>query len=97
MDIEKWVKILMDTAKRELFEETGAKTFKIKPICDYSVIGDDIPSYGRLFYAEIEDLGNLPDLEIGDIELFDKLPEKLTYPQIQPFLYKRVLKEKIKR
>ncbi|MGF7060703.1 NUDIX domain-containing protein [Brassicibacter mesophilus] len=85
------------TAKRELFEETGAKTFKIEPICDYSVTRDDESSYGRLFYAEIKDLGDLPDLEIGKVELFNKLPEKLTYPDIQPFLHNRALREKIKR
>lgn len=81
------------TAKRELFEETGAKTFEIKPICDYSVTRDNEASYGRLFYAEIKELGDLPDLEIGNIELFDELPERLTYPDIQPFLYKRVLRK----
>lgn len=30
-----------DTAKRELYEETGAADFNIKPICIYSVAGDD--------------------------------------------------------
>ncbi|MTI69097.1 MAG: NUDIX domain-containing protein [Firmicutes bacterium] len=84
-----------DTAKRELFEETGAEKFKIKAISDYSVTRDE-PSYGRLFYAEVEKLGDLPDLEIGQIQLFNKLPEKLTYPDIQPLLYKKVLREKIK-
>ncbi|SHK19030.1 NUDIX domain-containing protein [Paramaledivibacter caminithermalis] len=85
-----------NTAKRELSEETGAKTFRIKPICDYSVMRDDEVSYGRLFYAEIEALGELPDMEIEKVKLFDMLPEKLTYPEIQPFLYRKVLKEKMK-
>ncbi len=39
-----------ETAKRELFEETGAKDFQIKPVCDYSVTRNNIPSYGRLFF-----------------------------------------------
>ncbi len=82
-----------DTAKRELFEETGALNFQIKPVCDYCVIRNDEASYGRLFYAEVEELGALPDLEIEKIELFDKLPEKLTYPDIQPLLYRRVVAE----
>lgn len=30
---------ILETAKRELYEETGAIDFKIKPICVYSVIG----------------------------------------------------------
>lgn len=83
-----------DTAKRELFEETGAKTFDIKPICEYSVTTDNKASYGRLYYAEVEELGDLPDLEIERIELFDTLPENLTYPEIQPLLYEKVVREK---
>ncbi len=84
-----------DTAKRELFEETRAKNFQIKPICDYCVIIDDKKSYGRLFYADIKDFGDLPDLEIGEVKLFEKLPEKLTYPSIQPLLYRKALTEKM--
>jgi 8-oxo-dGTP pyrophosphatase MutT (NUDIX family) len=82
-----------DTAKRELFEETGAIDFEIKPVGDYFVIRDDEASYGRLFYAEIKKLGDLPDSEIGEVRLFDALPEKLTYPEIQPYLYNRILRE----
>lgn len=80
---------ITDTAKRELFEETGARNFIIKPICDYSVIRGDKASYGRLFYAEIIEFGDLPDMEIGTVQLFDKMPVNLTYPEIQPFLHER--------
>lgn len=83
-----------DTAKRELFEETGAVSFEIKPICDYYCdysLAENEPSYGRLFYAEISELGNLPESEIGEVKLFDKLPEELTYPEIQPHLYNKTL------
>jgi len=37
-------------------------------------------------------LGDLPESEIGKIELFDALPEKLTYPEIQPYLYNMVVR-----
>ena len=88
-----------DTAKRELFEETGAKVFEIRPICDYlcdyCLTEDKEASYGRLFYAEIKELGDLPESEIGEVKLFDKLPKKLTYPEIQPHLYNIMLKEKL--
>lgn len=80
-----------DTGKRELFEETGAKAFEIKPVCDYSVTIETTQSYGRLFYSKIIELGDLPDLEIGEVKLFNGLPEKLTYPDIQPHLYKKIL------
>ena len=87
-----------DTATRELREETGAVKFIIEPICDYlcdySVEREnDEKSYGRLYYAEIEKLGELPNLEIAEIALFDNMPENLTYPEIQPVLFDRALKQ----
>lgn len=80
-----------DTASRELFEETGAKNFKLYPICIYSVDRDGVESFGELFYAEVEALGKLPNSEIGEVKLFDEMPTNLTYPLIQPFLFKRTL------
>ena len=81
-----------ETARRELFEESGASDFNIKPVCDYSVIRkNEKPSYGRLFYAEIKELGELPESEIGQVKLFDQLPDELTYPKIQPYLHKKIL------
>ncbi|MEG1256729.1 HD domain-containing protein [Clostridium sp.] len=85
-----------DTATRELKEETGAIKFNIKPICDYlcdySLEREhEDKSYGRLYYAEIQELGELPNLEIGEITLFEDMPENLTYPQIQPILLNEVV------
>lgn len=87
-----------DAASRELKEETGAVKFNIKPVCDYlcdySLERENVDkSYGRVFYAEIEELGELPNFEIDEIALFDNIPENLTYPQIQPILLDWVLKE----
>ena len=87
-----------DTAARELREETGAVKFNIRPICDYlcdyDVEGENPDkSYGRLYYAEIQELGKLPDLEIGEIALFSDMPENLTYSEIVPVLLYRVLRE----
>lgn len=79
------------TALRELVEETGAKDFIITPVCIYSVNRDGIESFGQLFYSEIESLEELPNSEIGEIRLFDKLPENLTYPLIQPYLFDKIL------
>lgn len=80
-----------DTAKRELMEETGAVEFDIKPICDYSVKrGQDDESYGRVYYGCIHKLGQLPDFEIQEVKLFDEIPMKLTYPEIQPVLLRAV-------
>ena len=73
------------TAKRELWEETGAKDFDIYPVCIYS-----LTDYGMLSFAEIRSFGELPPLEIEKINLFDDIPKNLTYPTIQPCLFERV-------
>jgi 8-oxo-dGTP diphosphatase len=80
-----------DTASRELFEETGAKDYKLYPVCIYSVNRDGEESFGQLFYAEVSTLANLPDLEIGEVQLFDNMPDSLTYPLIQPALFEKAV------
>jgi 8-oxo-dGTP pyrophosphatase MutT (NUDIX family) len=81
------------TANRELYEETGAIEFTVEPVCDYFVIKNEEKSYGRLFYAIVTKLGELPNSEIGEVKLFDDLPKEMTYPEIQPILFERILKE----
>ena len=83
---------IVDTAKRELAEETGAVEFNIKPICVYSVRGktrvnrnDDIESYGMLFVADVFSFEELHS-EIEKILITDTLVENWTYPLIQPKL-----------
>ena len=80
---------ILDTAKRELYEETGALNFELFPVCTYSVTSDE-KRYGLLCYADVKSLGHLPDSEIELIELFDAEPNPLTYPQIQPLLFEKV-------
>lgn len=80
---------VLETAKRELFEETGAVDFTLIPVSAYCVMRD-IPSYGLLCYAQIHTLGALPVSEIERIHLFDDVPRPLTYPHIQPLLLERV-------
>ncbi len=70
---------ILNTAKRELFEETGAKDFSIIPVCAYS-----ISDYGMLYYAKIKELGNLLDSEIEKIDFFDDIPEDLSFPMFHP-------------
>lgn len=79
------------TAERELFEETGAKEFTIKTVCNYSVTKNEVRTYGGLFYAKVYELGELPELEIQEINLFDDLPDNLTYSDIQPHLFNKIL------
>lgn len=85
---------ISETAKRELFEETGAKSFDIVPICVYSVEqSSEDESFGVLFFADVYEMGQLPKSEIGEISFFDSLPSPLTYPKIQPFLFTKVREE----
>ncbi len=81
---------IIETAKRELYEETGAIDFELEEITVYSVVNDNIETFGMLFFTEVKELGVLPDLEIGEIQLFDEMPEILTYPLIQPLLIEKV-------
>lgn len=72
-------------ARRELYEETGARAFTLRPMGVYSVQQEGgAESFGTLYYAEIEQLGPLPPFEIAQIRLTEELPESWTYPEIQP-------------
>jgi len=89
---------IIETAKRELYEETGAVKFQIRQMGIYSVQGDDgvrdrsEESFGMLFFAEIDVLEEIPaGFEIERIEFFSKLPENnWTYPEIQLRLMEQV-------
>ena len=77
-----------ETAQRELWEETGAVKAEIKQVAAYS-----FSDFGMLFYAQITELGPLPEnSEIAEISFGDILPGKLTYPNIQPRLFFEVQK-----
>jgi len=79
-----------EAAARELREETGASLFKLKPICDYSVTVDHKPEYGRLFFAEVEELADQLEYEIEELCFSTGLPSSLTYPEVQSLLFQRV-------
>jgi 8-oxo-dGTP diphosphatase len=80
-----------DAAERELIEETGAVKYEINPICDFSVEFDDgTVNYSRLYYANILELGALGGYEIEELAFREEMPEKLTYPDIQPVLFEKV-------
>jgi 8-oxo-dGTP diphosphatase len=82
----------MEAACRELMEETGALKFDIECIATYSVFKDGITGWGRLYLADIKELGPIPDIsEIAESILLDHLPENLTHPDIQPHLFERTL------
>ena len=77
---------ILTAAKRELFEETGAKGYLLTPICPYSVRDNGEETFGMLYYADITRFDPLPPSEIDCISFFDEMPRNLTYPLIQPLL-----------
>ena len=83
---------ILDTARRELMEETGATAYTLSPVCFYSVTGptraqpEGGQSYGLLCLADVTALGELHS-EIARIHLMDALPQRMTYPEIQPALF----------
>ena len=80
---------ILDCAKRELFEETGAIAFDIEPLCAYATMGKNRVNvsgdiiYGMLFVADI-----------SEILFVDKLVDNLTYPDIQPLFIKEYNRRK---
>ena len=75
--------LILDAAKRELREETGAIDFNIKPVCVYSVKGktrvnknENDESYGMLYIADIYSFEEIHS-EIEKIIFTDELVDDL--------------------
>lgn len=112
---------IFQTAKRELYEETGAVDFELRPVCVYSVADEaeqntgNMPSageadkcaknapaaqtgnalqrragsgvsFGMLYTAEIYAFETELHSEIEKIMISEELPQRWTYPLIQPKL-----------
>lgn len=79
------------TARRELWEETGATDFELLPVCVYSVTSPDNfdgqETFGMLYFAEVKAFEKELHSEIEKTVLLSKLPkDNWTYPLIQPKL-----------
>lgn len=82
----------LEAAGRELMEETGAVKFSLVCIATYSVTIDGETGWGRLYLADVSEIGAIPDMsEIAEAVLADHLPENLTHPEIQPHLFRRTV------
>jgi predicted N-acetyltransferase YhbS len=99
---------ILETARRELYEETGATQFSLMPIVAFMVTPSKVtPSdesavavtladkpaadapCGMLYLADVQARGPVPESsEIGETILSDAMPANLTYPEIQPRLYR---------
>ena len=79
---------IIQSANRELYEETGAMNTECKQVAAYGVEKNGVTTYGMLFYADVQELAQIPqDSEIGEISFFENMPANLTYPEIQTELY----------
>lgn len=81
-----------EAAERELMEETGALKFDLECIATYSVTINGETGWGSLYIAAVSEIGPIPDIsEIAEMRLSDNLPENLTHPDIQPYLFRKTL------
>lgn len=88
---------ILETARRELHEETGAIDYDIRLVCAYTITSDTASSCGMLFAADIRRFESLPpDMEMAEIILCDDMPDQLTYPQIQPVLFAKATGKPVK-
>ena len=88
---------ILETAERELREETGARQFSLRPVCVYSVTGSNSvnpagdEAFGMLYTAEITAMEERLHHEIAQVTLLAAAPENWTYPLIQPRLFAEAL------
>jgi len=81
-----------EAAVRELMEETGAVRFSLDCMATYSVKKDGETGWGRLYFADVTELGPVPDIsEIAEVVLLDQIPDNPTHPDIQPYLFRKTL------
>ena len=90
--------MILDTAKREPREETGATYFTIKPLCAYSVkrntkINENIDdeTYVMLYITDIYSFEEIHS-EIEKNIILDELADNWTSSSIQPKLIKEAQK-----
>ena len=77
----------MDAARRELYEESGAVDFDIRPVFDYWAGDENGVASGQVFAAEIHALGPMPKSEMAEVRAFDEVPPNVTYPAITPEIF----------
>jgi 8-oxo-dGTP diphosphatase len=81
-----------EAACRELMEETGAVLFSIGCVATYSVTMKGVTGWGRLYLADVSEIGPVPDTsEIAEVIFDEGFPLPNTHPEIQPHLFNKVL------
>lgn len=82
----------LDAARRELYEESGVTDAALFHVCDYHGYDDFGFAHGSVFLAVVNSIGELPESEMAEVKLFDRLPENLTYPNVTPHLFREAKK-----
>lgn len=87
---------ILDAAKRELQEETGAVDFSIEPVCAYSVRGElgagrrsEEETFGMVYFARIFSQEELHH-EIAQLLVTRRPPDRWTYPRVHPLILTEV-------
>ena len=80
----------LEAARRELYEESGAVEFDIRPVFDYWAGDERGGASGQVFAATIRTLGPLPKSEMAEVRAFDEVPPNVTYPAITPEIFASV-------
>ena len=86
----------LEAMRRELYEESGAIRYTLAPLCDYEVenrSGAPGVAAGRVYVAELDELGPLPPSEIAETRAFDALLAELSYPSITPLLFREARRQ----
>ncbi|MFO7852690.1 MAG: NUDIX domain-containing protein [Bacteroidota bacterium] len=85
-------------AGRELREETGAIRYKIECISTYTILENNKQRAGKLYYAEIESMGQEhDDHEIEKVVFSDVLPTVHSFPYVQTVLFDYLEKYRINK
>lgn len=65
----------VEAAIRIIEDEVGALSFELKPVCDYSIVENELEVSGRLFYAKVEKFDSEPKLRYFMLhpKLYDEL------------------------
>lgn len=79
----------LQAAHREFFEESGAVQYHMRHVFDCEAGDETGGSKGMVFFAEVTELGPLPESEMAEVRCFEEMPENLTYPDLEWKLYRR--------
>lgn len=81
----------LEAAKRELYEESGVRNATLYYVCDYLGYTSRGSANGAVFFADVHELGTLPDSEMAEVRIFAELPKKLTYKIVTPKTFTEAL------